>query len=408
MDGIDIQAIRLYWLMIWAVVGSGITPLIFDRKNRSPWQGAFIGLVVGIGSGQIFGYLLLTTLFPVAPDLAGWVSMLGGLVLLIPLWFLVLETTKISLQNRGFVAGTITPLMFYLLVLSVFPLLWALVLAFFEYSPREVGGPILGLGGDNPFVGFQHFETMMSAARDGRTFRNSLGNTLAFTVMVLPLNMLITIPLAVMIESVHKFLKPVFRTIYFLPVVTSSVGVAIMWGYIFHAQYGLLNDVIGTLGVPPVAWLQDQRATVLGMPAALVAVVIAYLWQDFGYNLVIFIAALQGIPDSLKDAACVDGASSTQVFWNVTLPLLRPTIMVTSVLTVISSFQVFDIIQVMTQGGPGRPDSSPTRVLVLDIYENAFRYEKMGWAAAISLVMFGMVAIITLIQSRVLRSDWEY
>ena len=168
MDGIDIQAIRLYWLMIWAVVGSGITPLIFDRKNRSPWQGAFIGLIVGIGSGQIFGYLLLTTLFPVAPDLAGWVSMLGGLVLLIPLWFLVPETTKISLQNRGFVAGTITPLMFYLLVLSVFPLLWALVLAFFEYSPREVGGPILGLGGDNPFVGFQHFETMMSAVRQGK------------------------------------------------------------------------------------------------------------------------------------------------------------------------------------------------------------------------------------------------
>ncbi|MCA9889700.1 MAG: sugar ABC transporter permease [Anaerolineae bacterium] len=408
MDGIDLDALRLYWLMIWAVAGSGVTPLIFDRKNRSPWQGALIGLVVGIVSGQIFGYLLLVTLYPVAPDLAPWVSMIGGLVFLIPLWTLVPQTAKVRLEEHGFVAGTVTPLIFYLLVLSVFPLLWALILAFFDYSPREVGGPFLGLGGNNPFVGFQHFETMLSAARDGRTFRNSLGNTLAFTALVLPLNMLITIPLAVMIESVHKVLKPIFRAVYFLPVVTSSVGVAVMWGYIFHAQYGLLNDVLGQFGIAPIAWLQDQLANILGMPAALLAVVIAYLWQDFGYNLVIFIAALQGIPESLKDAARVDGASSTQVFWNVTLPLMRPTILVTSVLTVISSFQVFDIIQVMTQGGPGRPDSSPTRVLVLDIYENAFRYEKMGWAAAISLVMFGMVAIITLIQSRVLRSDWEY
>jgi ABC-type sugar transport system permease subunit len=181
-----------------------------------------------------------------------------------------------------------------------------------------------------------------------------------------------------------------------------------MWGYIFHAQYGLLNEVTGMVGLPAVAWLQDQTANVLGLPAALVAVVIAYLWQDFGYNLVIYIAALQGIPDSLKDAARVDGASSIQSFWYVTLPLLRPTILVTSVLTVISSFQVFDIIQVMTQGGPGRPDSSPTRVLVLDIYENAFRFEKMGWAAAISLVMFGFVAVITLIQSRLFSTDWEY
>lgn len=408
MDGIDLQAIQLYWLMIWAVIGSAITPLIFDRKNRHPWWGAVTGLILGTISGQIFGYGLLRVLHPLIPNGAAWVSMLGGLVFLIPLWILVKPHTKTSLQNRGFVAGTVTPLIFYLVVLSVFPLLWAFVLAFFDYSPREVGGPILGLGGNNPFVGFDHFETMLSAGRDGRTFRNSMGNTLAFTALVLPFNMMITIPLAVMIESIHTRIKPIFRTIYFLPVVTSSVGVAVMWGYIFHAQYGLLNEVMGQVGLSPVAWLQDQRATVLGVPAALVAVVVAYLWQDFGYNLIIFIAALQGIPDSLKDAAKVDGANSWQVFWNITLPLLRPTILVTSVLTVISSFQVFDIIQVMTQGGPGRPDGSPTRVLVLDIYENAFRFEKMGWAAAISVVMFGFVAIITLIQSRVLRSDWEY
>ena len=244
------------------------------------------------------------------------------------------------------------------------------------------------------------------SGRDARIFRTSLSNTMLFTTLVLPLNLLITIPLATLIETAHRRLKLIFRTIYFLPVVTSSVGVAVMWGYIFHAQYGILNDVLGQIGLTPVAWLQDQNAMILGLPAAMVAVVVAYLWQDFGYNLIVFIAALQNIPESLKDAARVDGASSWQTFWYITLPLLRPTIMVASVLTVMSSFQVFDIIQVMTAGGPGRIGN--TRVLVLDIYENAFRYEKMGWAAAISLVLFGLVAVLTVIQVRVLRTEWDF
>ena len=406
MEASDLQALMLYWLMIWAVVGSAITPLIFDRKNRNPWQGAIVGLVLGIVSGQIFGRIILETLSPIAPNIATWLSMLGGLVLLIPLWITIPSQDKTELEHRGFVAGTVTPLLFYLLVLSVFPLLWAFLLAFFEYSPRRIGGPILGLGGDNPFVGLQHFQTMLGSGRDARIFQNSLGNTLRFTALVLPLNMLITIPLAVMIESTHKFVKSIFRAIYFLPVVTASVGVAVMWGYIFHAQYGLLNDFLGTIGIAPVAWLQDPTAGIAGMPAAMIAVVIAYLWQDFGYNLVIFIAALQGIPETLKDAARVDGANSFQQFFYITLPLLRPTILVTSVLTVISSFQVFDIIQVMTKGGPGRVGL--TRVLVLDIYEFAFRLEKMGWAAAISVVMFMFIAVLTIIQSRVLSSDWEW
>ncbi len=406
MEGIDVQALRLYWLMIWGVVGSAVTPLVYDRKNRNPWQGAVIGLVIGILSAQGFGYLILQVLYPVVPNAAGWLSLLGGLPLLLALWILIPVEPKSALRNRGFVAGTMTPLIFYLLVLSVFPLVWAFVLAFFEYSPREVGGPILGLGGSNPFVGLQNFQAMIESGSDARLFQNSLKNTLLFTLLVLPLNMLITIPLAVMIESTRKIIKTVFRTIYFLPVVTSSVGVAVMWGYIFHAQYGLLNDALGSIGLAPVAWLQDPRATVLGLPTAMLAVVVAYLWQDFGYNLVIFIAALQGIPESLKDAARVDGANSLQQFLYVTLPLLRPTIMVTSILTVISSFQVFDIIQVMTRGGPGR--IGQTSVLVLQIYENAFRFERMGWAAAISVVMFGFVAVLTIIQTRVLRTDWEY
>ncbi|KXK14137.1 MAG: ABC transporter permease [Chloroflexi bacterium OLB15] len=407
MPDSNLTALMLYWGMISGFLGCGITPLIFDRKARNPWFGAVIGLAVGIISGQIFGRLILLLFSNAAPNLAPWLSLLGGLIGLIALWVLVPANKETRLNHRGFVAGTVTPMVFYLATLSVLPLLWAFVLAFFDYSPRRVGGPILGLGGENPFVGFEYFQMMLEGSgRDGRMFQNSLVNTLLFTALVLPLNMLITIPLAVMIESTGSRFKGFFRAVYFLPVVTSSVGVAIMWGYIFNTQYGLLNSAIRAVGGTPVAWLQDPSANILGIPTAMVAVVIAYLWQDFGYNLVIYIAALQGIPDSLKDAAKADGASPLQLFFYVTLPLLRPTILVTSVLTVISSFQVFDLIQVMTQGGPGR--IGQTRVLVLEIYENAFRFERMGWAAAIAVVMFIFVAVLTLIQTRVLRTNWEY
>ncbi len=403
MPAVNYDAFSLYWLMISAFVGTSVTPLIFDRKGRSPWQGALLGLIIGIVSGQIFGRLALM----LGGDFAPWLSLLGGLVGLVALWVLIPKRDVSHLHRRGFVAGTVSPMLFYLVTLSVFPLLWALILAFFDYSPRRIGGPILGLGGDNPFVGFEYFAQMISGeGREARVFQNSLTNTLMFTALVLPLNMLITIPLAVLIESTSSFFRSLFRTIYFLPVVTSSVGVAVMWGYIYNAQYGLLNNALRTVGATPVAWIQDPTAEILGIPAAMLAVVIAYLWQDFGYNLVIFIAALQGIPDSLKDAARVDGGRPLDVFFYVTLPLLRPTILVTSVLTVISSFQVFDLIQVMTQGGPGR--IGMTRVLVLDIYENAFRFDRMGWAAAIAVVMFLFVAVLTIIQTRVLRTNWEY
>src|SRR5690606_20158739 len=147
----------------------------------------------------------------------------GGLVGLVALWGLTPSVTNVGIHHRGFVAGTVTPMVFYLATMSVLPLLWAFVLAFFDYSPRRVGGPILGLGGDNPFVGFEYFSLMLSGeGRDARIFQNSLFNTLTFTALVVPLNMLITIPLAVLIESTSSILRSFFRAVYFLPVVTSS------------------------------------------------------------------------------------------------------------------------------------------------------------------------------------------
>jgi multiple sugar transport system permease protein/raffinose/stachyose/melibiose transport system permease protein len=303
-----------------------------------------------------------------------------------------------------FVGSALTPLMFYMLFWTLLPTIWAVVLVLFKYSATRSGGPILGLGEDNPFIGLGHFHNMLSDSLEAQKFRASLKNTLIFAFLVLPLNLAITIPLAVAIEAVHQRLKTIFRFIYFLPTLTASVGVAIMWGYLYHPQQGLFNMIIKALGGSPKIWLTDPREALLGVPLAMWAIIFAYLWQDMGYNLIIFIAALQGIPQEFKEAAVVDGANVWQIFWRITLPLLQPTLLFVCVMTMLSSFQLFDIFQVMTNGGP----QDQTRVLVLDIYLNAFRFQRMGWAGAVSMVLFLIVFIVTVVQMRLLRTRWEY
>ncbi len=312
--------------------------------------------------------------------------------------------------QRKFVFASVTPLVLYMAFWTLFPIIWGLALAFFEYSARRAGGPVLGLGGDNPFIGLRHFQDMLNfdpeAPLNVRQFHISVKTTFLFAFIILPLNLAITLPLAVLIESVHERVKGFFRTVFFLAVLAPSVGVAIMWGYVYHPQRGLLNGIRTLIGGKLVAtnWTGDQSLVIWGIPVALLAVIIAYIWMDLGYNLVIFIAALQSIPESIKDAAKIDGANWWNMFWRVTVPLLLPTILLASVLTMISSFQVFDIIQVMTEGGP----NEQTRVLVLDIYNNAFRFQRMGWSSAVSVVLFLMVFSISLIQTRLLRTEWEY
>lgn len=315
-----------------------------------------------------------------------------------------------DVDKRIFVSTAVSPMVIYMAIFTLLPMVWGLALAFFEYSARRAGGPILGLGGDNPFVGLQHFRSMVDFSPERplevMQFHIGVKITVLFACLVLPLNLAITLPLAVLIESVHERLKGIFRTIFFLPVLAPSVGVAIMWGYVYHPQRGLLNAIISLLRGQLTAtnWTGDPSLMLLGIPVSLFAIVVAYLWQDLGYNLVIFIAALQSIPQSIVDAARIDGVSAWQMFYHITLPLLKPTILLTAVLTMISSFQVFDIIQVMTDGGP----QNQTQVLVLNIYNYAFRYQRMGWAAAVSLVLFLMVFAISLVQMRLLQTEWEY
>ena len=317
------------------------------------------------------------------------------------------ETGKLSASQRKFAYSSISPIMLYIGFFSLLPILWALTMSFFNYTPVREGSWFLGLGGQNPFVGLKNYlELFAGNSKPASVFRQAIGNTFLFTALVVPLNLLITLPLSVMLENISEKFRTLFRAIYFLPTISSAIAVAVIWAYMYAPGYGLLSEMVRMFGfTPPKSWLSDPRAMVFGIPLAMLCVVIAYVWQDFGYNLVIFVAALQGIPTSIKEAAYIDGANSFQTFWFVIVPLLRGTILLTSVWTVLSSLQVFVIFQQLSRGGP----RNQTQTMLLSIYENAFVFaNNLGLAAAMSMILFMVILVFTVIQFRVLRSQWEY
>lgn len=317
------------------------------------------------------------------------------------------ETGRLTANQRRFAYTSITPILLYMGLFTLFPIVWAVVMSFFSYTPIREGSGFLGLGGANPFIGIDNYiELFTGKSQPAEVFRLAIKNTFLFTALVLPMNLLITLPLAVLLESVNKKFKTLFRAIYFLPTISSSVALVIIWSYMYAPGWGLLSIMFKAVGlVPPKSWLQDPNTIYFGVPLAMLCVVVAHVWQDFGYNLVIFVAALQSIPNSLREAARVDGATLWQEFWLVVVPLLRRTVLLTSVLTVISSLQVFVIFQLLTRGGP----KNQTQTMLLSIYENAFRFaNNLGLSAAMSMILFIIILMLTVLQFRMLRTEWEY
>jgi multiple sugar transport system permease protein len=319
----------------------------------------------------------------------------------------VSEGGKLTAKQRRFAYTTLTPILLYMGLFTLFPILFAVVMGFFSYTPIREGSGFLGLGGANPFIGINNYiELFTGTGKPAEVFRLAVKNTFLFTALVLPLNLAITLPLAVLLESIGEKFKTLFRAIYFLPTISSSVALVIIWAYMYAPGWGLLSIMFKAVGlVPPKSWLQDPSTVYFGVPLAMICVVVAHVWQDFGYNLVIFVAALQSIPKTLREAARVDGANVWQEFWLIVVPLLRRTVLLTSVLTIISSLQVFVIFQLLTRGGP----KNQTQTMVLSIYENAFRFtNKLGLSAAMSMILFIIILTLTLVQFRILRTEWEY
>ena len=215
-------------------------------------------------------------------------------------------------------------------------------------------------------------------------FWQALRNTLFFVVVGVPLSIALSLGCAVLLQSPLARFKPFFRTALFAPVVTTLVAVAIIWRYLFHTRYGLINAGLGAVGIDPIDWLGDPH---WAMPA----IVVLAVWKNFGANMIIFIAALQAIPDELYEAARLDGARRwAQLRW-ITLPMLGPTLLMVSVLTMAGYFQLFAEPYVMTQGGPLQ---STVSVLYL-MYEEGFRWWNLGQASAVAFVLFVLMVLTT-------------
>jgi multiple sugar transport system permease protein len=223
-------------------------------------------------------------------------------------------------------------------------------------------------------------------------FWRALGNTLYFTVVGVPLSIGVSLGAALLLNSKLARWQPLFRTLLFAPVVTTLVAVAIIWRYLLHSRYGLINYALGEFGVQPVDWLGDPR---WAMPAIIVFAV----WKSFGYNMVIFVAGLQTIPPELYEAASLDGANAWQRFRHVTLPMLGPTLLLVSILTVAGYFQLFAEPYVMTQGGPAQRTLS----VLYFMYEEGFKWWNLGSASAVAFVLFLMMFAVTLLQMRIAR-----
>jgi len=204
-----------------------------------------------------------------------------------------------------------------------------------------------------------------------------------------PLSILVSLSAALLLNSKLVKFKKLFRTIYFIPVVTTIVAVAIVWRYLYHPRFGILNYLISFLGINPVDWLGDP---VFAMPA----IIILAVWKNFGYNMILFIAGLQNIPVELYEAAELDGASNWFKFKSITLPLLAPTTFFTSIITMIGYFQLFAEPYIMTQGGP----LNSTLSIVLYMYQEGFRWWNMGYSVSIAFVLFLIILSGTIIQFR--------
>jgi multiple sugar transport system permease protein len=238
------------------------------------------------------------------------------------------------------------------------------------------------------FVGLKNYLRLLETP----AFWQALGNTLYFVAVGVPLSILASLGAALLLHSKLARFKPFYRTAFFAPVVTTLVAVAVIWRYIFHARYGLLNYALAGIGIDPIDWLGDPR---WAMPAIIVFAV----WKNFGYNMIIFLAGLQSVPEDVYEAARLDGASVWQQFRWVTLGMLAPTILLVSIITMAGYFQLFAEPYVMTQGGPVQ---STVSVLYF-MYEEGFKWWNLGSASAVAFILFLIMFGVTALQLRLAR-----
>ena len=278
----------------------------------------------------------------------------------------------------------ILPTFLFFCTFIAFPLLFSFYLSFHSWNP---------LSDQRTFVGLDNYAELLRS----ESFLGSVANTLAFTVGVIALTVVFSLLLA---TALNQGLRGtgLFRGIFYSPIVTSFVATGLVWLWLLDPGYGAVNYGLRLVGLPRPGWASD--------PAwAMPTVILTFAWREVGYFTIVYLAGLQGIPESLKEAARIDGATTWQVFRRITFPLLMPTTLFVVVLGLIRATQIsFGLIYVMTGGGP----VGATNVIVLYLYQQAFEFFRMGYASAVAYVLFAFVFLATLLQFRVLERRTEF
>ncbi|HTI45873.1 MAG TPA: sugar ABC transporter permease [Casimicrobiaceae bacterium] len=277
----------------------------------------------------------------------------------------------------------VAPALIVIGVFFVLPVVAALLLSFTDFDLYALAD-LRNLR----VVGLRNYVRLLETP----LFWQALGNTLYFVVVGVPLSIGASLATALLVNSPLARLKAVFRTALFMPVVTTLVAVAVIWRYLLSTRYGMINYALGRFGIGPIDWLGDPH---WAMPA----IILFAVWKSFGYNMVILLAGLQSIPADLYEAARVDGASASQRFRHVTLPMLAPILAMVAILTIAGYFQLFGEPYVMTQGGPLQ---STVSVLYF-MYEEGFKWWNLGSASAVAFLLFLFIFAVTALQVRVAR-----
>ncbi|BBH19725.1 ABC transporter permease [Paenibacillus baekrokdamisoli] len=267
------------------------------------------------------------------------------------------------------------------IIFVLVPAVMGLGLSFFQW---DLVSPI-------QFVGMENWSDLL----ENKEALGSIKTTIILVIISLPLTVICGLILALLVNKL-PFGKTFFRSVFFIPSITSMVAMSVIWGNMYSKDIGLINYVLSQVGIQPVGWLSNPHM-------ALISIVILGIWSSAGYNMLIFLAGLQGIDESLYEAAKVDGGGGFYIFWKITLPLLSPTLFFISITSIIGGLQSFEAVYLLTGGGPGYA----TTTLVYFIVNAAFKSFNMGLAATISLVLFMLILLVTLIQWR-FQKKWVH
>lgn len=276
------------------------------------------------------------------------------------------------------------PALIFFITFVVFPMLRGIYVSFFDYTIKSF-----------VFIGLKNYIELFT--NPDLQFLKALVNTTLLVAGNVPIVIIFSLFVAVNIYKQSAFVRSFFRGVFYLPAVCSIVSVTVVWGWIYHPTYGILNYALGLQGPNAVAWLGDEKF-------ALASILVVLITVSVGQPIILYIASLGNIPPTYTEAATIDGAGSWDIFANITWPLLMPTTLYVAIITTINSFQIFSLIQLLTSGGP----YYATTTIMYQVYERAFQIGQFGISAAMGVVLAIFIVLISVIQYRYLGSDIEY